>query len=275
MSELVPMTLREQQLVELEIMKEIHRVCKEYNIRYWLMYGSLIGAVRHDGFIPWDDDIDIAMPRKDYNKFVEVCNKGVLNDKFDIQNYHTDPKFEFIISRVGMKGTYSNTESRYKMKSKSFCYIDIFPMENAPNDRHQLYKHMRDIDGIKKIKRLRMNYSYKQNGIIKKAIKYIVALPFKVLPIRWYAKKHEKIATRYNNDVTRRFVGLGGGYSYEKELQEWENVEQLLLHKFEDCEFWIPKGYNNILTNLYGDYMKLPPESERIVKHTAYWVIEK
>ena len=274
MSKMELMTIREQQLVELEIMKEIHRVCEENSINYWLMYGSLIGAVRHEGFIPWDDDIDVAMMRDEYNRFIEVCANGALSEHFIIQNYHTDSDFEFIISRIGMEGTYSDTASRRKMNSMSYCYVDVFPFDIVPDDESKRNKHMQQISKLKKDIRYRRNYSYDCNSLVKKFCKRIVEKIYSIHSIAWYARKLEKTATQYSESKSSLCAGLGGGYKYQKEIQFLEDFKQLELRPFEDTQFYIPHNYDRILKNLYGDYMTLPPESQRVSKHKAYRIIE-
>lgn len=264
------LTLREQQMLQLTILKEIDKVCRDNNIQYYLMYGTLIGAVRHGGFIPWDDDIDIVMMREDYDKFVKACENGALSDSYVIQNRDTDPEFEFLISRVGMKGTYSDDHSRRTLKTMNYTYVDVFPLDNVPDSSDEQKRHKRRLAFLQQALHYRMNYHYDHNTRIKLVLKTIWALPFKVIPLSKYMSDMEKEIKRYNGSNTKKCAMFCGRYGYERESylkEDFAPAEELV---FEDSKFYVPKNYKHILEHVYGDYMKLPPESERIIRHRVY-----
>lgn len=265
------LTTREQQLIELEIMKKIHKVFEERNLKYYIMYGSLLGAIRHKGFIPWDEDIDITVPREDYERLAEMTQKEkIFDNDYVVQNYHTDPHFEFPITRICKKGTYSDNPSRKNLKSMNYVYIDIFPMDNSPDEESLQKKHRKKIKIAKKLSRFRTNYYYAHQSALRKILKTVMSIPFKALPATWYAKNTEKAMKSYNDTETKFIGSYGSVYPYNKETHLKKDFDERILTDFEDTKFWIPAGYDRILKNLYGDYMKLPPEEDRKSVHKAY-----
>lgn len=268
------LTLREQQLLQLDILKEIHRVCAENNINYFMMYGTLIGAARHEGFIPWDDDIDLVMLRSEYDRFTKVCEDGALQSKYVIQNCNTDPEFEFTISRIGMIGTYSDDHSRKNLKSMNYTYVDVFPLDNTPDSPKERKKHAKRIRCWQRILHFRMNYQYDNNSKLKLVLKKCLAIPFQCIPLSWYMKHFSKEVTRYNEIETNKCGMLCGRYGYERESYDKADFISPILLKFEDGCFMAPKKYDEILKHIYGDYMALPPEKDRIIRHRVYLVEE-
>ena len=136
---LTPKLLRRLQLTELEILVEVDRVCRENNIKYCLGCGTLLGAIRHNGFIPWDDDVDVWMLRKDYERFCAVGVKA-LDDKYFFQNWFTDPYFNSAYGKIRKKGTRYVRVGQEKMKYKDGIYIDILPLDNLPDQYWSSWK---------------------------------------------------------------------------------------------------------------------------------------
>ena len=127
--------LRKVQLIELEILKEFDKICKDNHLRYILVGGTLIGAIRHNGFIPWDDDIDISMPRKDYNKFIKIQKKQLNHQKYYFQCMETENEFGLPFGKIRRKGSiYSETTCPLDEK-KQGIWIDIFPIDKIDNNK--------------------------------------------------------------------------------------------------------------------------------------------
>ena len=258
-------TLRSVQLTQLEILKEVDRICKENNIIYWLDSGTLLGAVRHKGFIPWDDDLDIGMPRNDYNRFLQLA-KVKLDKNYFIQNWYVDENYQLPFSKIRKKGTVY-TEFQFRNSSSwNGIYIDIFPYDLYANDK---------VQGIK-LKLIKLMILAKcgitswreENGINWK--KFITHIPTRLLS-HFFSKeelinKYEKIAIKHNNEKCEYYFPQGIS-NYGKWIIPVSAMEEMIEMPFEDTFFKVPKGYDEYLTHAYGDYMKLPPEDQRENRH--------
>ena len=121
------LSLREVQLMQLELMRQIDRICKKHNIVYYVIAGSCLGAVRHRGFIPWDDDIDIAMMRSEYERFAKIFDEEFDTEKYFLQNYDSDKKFIPALSRICIKGTFVDLKCEKHHKTCKNTYVDLFP----------------------------------------------------------------------------------------------------------------------------------------------------
>ena len=211
------------------------------------------------------------MVRPDYDKFLELTKNGELGEQYKIQNWHNDPEFEFILTRVGLKNTFSDTPARRKMKSWNYIFIDIFPLDYMPAE-HAL-QHQRQMNIMRKLIRFRMNYQYDTNSKLKKMAKScaqkITGLFFSINEL---ARKREHLATKYN--YGDNVISSAGIYNYDKEMWPLKAVTDLELAPFEDTKFYIPKDYDSILRPVFGEYMVMPPEKDRPSKHKAY-LLEK
>lgn len=269
---LPPEDLRKAQLLMLKILKEVHRVCEENGIRYFLSDGTLIGAVRHNGFIPWDDDSDIGMLRDDYEKFIDIAPEK-LGKEFCLQIYKTDCGYGHQFGKVLLFGTKWIEQGAIRTSRLfSGIYIDIFPYDKIPTGRlkqkclqfsynfwssqvliKQKYFFYRDIRG----------FFHKSYFIVKKAIGLLFSLDYSV-------RKRDSICMRYK-DRDKNFCITKYGGNFWKNQNRSESFATFALHTFEDSEFYIPSDYDSILTNLYGDYMTLPPlekqQNHRIVEY--------
>ena len=164
--------LRKVQLLELEIAKELKRICEKNNIKFFFLWGSLLGAVRHQGFIPWDDDMDFGMLREDYEKLIEAC-KTDLDERFFLQTWDTDSNYPFSYAKLRLKGTHFIEQFAGNSMLNDGIFIDIFPLDNAPDTCVK-----RKIQGIKYYFCIRllwikkgMGKNIKQESVTKK-IKY-------------------------------------------------------------------------------------------------------
>ena len=256
--------LREIQMIELDILKEIDRICHENKIKYFLIEGSLLGAVRHNGFIPWDDDLDIGMLRNDYDKFLKIAEENLkIGYKLccyeNIKNYHLP--FSKIVS-LNNRG-FKNKEAILS-KNYNGPFVDIFPLDTSSiglgkyqiNKFNKIRKY-RDILLIKV--RYKIKFSWKR-------LLYFIESPF-------YSNKklHEKInklSTKDNKKNKKYVINYSSSYGVKKEIFPSCCFEEGISIKFEDMIVTIPKNYNYVLTRIYGDYMQLPPENKRISRHS-------
>lgn len=261
------LSLREIQIGELEILKQVHRICDELNIRYYLFYGTLLGAVRHKGFIPWDDDIDIVMPRRDYNILIEyIRNNSKALLPLRLMHYSTNDNYIYPIARV--------SDERYKLcfnNTKEYglgLFIDLYPLDGCGNtekeakriwNKNKLRKFWVGVYGIDR-------YERSSKSVFRSVLKYVLMKIVKLINVPKIIQELDRDASKLDFD-DYKYVGCtawevsGLGY-FRKEL-----IEETISLEFENEKFYAPKLYDEVLKETYGDYMQLPPENKRIAHH--------
>lgn len=265
--------LRELQLVQLSIMKDIHRVCIEHNLRYYLVYGSALGAIRHHGVIPWDVDIDIAMPRKDYEAFVDTYS-SYLQPRLLCVSYKTIKQYIPPHALVLMKDTkiIDKTGRRQTEYQPSEIFVDIFPLDVCPESTYQRKIQAIELNLIKGIKYRKAAFVYSENGYIKKITKSIIKGILSMFPWPFLNRLQQNIMKRHNNrSQSGLWCSMVGAYGYTKNTVpiEWYGIPKLVA--FEDTELCIPEHSHEILSRIYGDYMQLP-DLESQQKQYDYFV---
>lgn len=257
---------------QLDMLIELKRICEEYNLKYFLAGGTLLGAIRHNGFIPWDDDIDLAMPREDYEKFIDICDTE-LDKNYQLIDWHIDEKSPLPFLKMKIKGTHYREEISKKTEMNDEIFIDIFPIDAIPDKDIFRKKIWLETYLIKKILLLRCGFSIDENKIfVKKILYFLLKNISRYRSINRWKYKFEKIVIKYNNLKTKNLVCYSGAYSLKKEMKPRKMLSTYCLHKFETEYFSIPKQYDEYLTSHYGDYMKLPPKKEQISKHRISYV---
>ena len=258
------MELRELQLMQLEVMKLIHNVCVKNDIKYYIIAGTLLGAVRHGGFIPWDDDIDIAMMREDYEKFKLIFHKEFDQSKFFLQYYDTDKCFQPALMRFCIKDTIMDIPSEYHLHHCKNSYLDIFPLDNAPAAKELQDQHSKEISKIDNIIRWHYYHIYEKDNLANIFIKKVVSMFLRLLPLESIKKKRLKVMQMYNNNETGFVCSTVSHYKYSKQVMSKEVYGEPKLMKFETTELYAPAKYIDYLEHLYGkNYMKLPPVEKR------------
>ena len=254
--------MNKPQQKQYEILCELDRICKKNNMNYYLDAGTLLGAVRHHGFIPWDDDIDVGMLRKDYNKFVEIVEKE-LNDKYFFQDYKTDEYFGGVYGKIRIKNTKYIEKVCKNIKAKDGIFIDIFPFDNISANEKQSKKDFLKVVTLRVMLLLKNNYIVETNTFTKKIEK--LALKFLSLFIskKSIIKKINKITNKYNDQDTEYIANFSTTY-FNKTRYKKEWFMDTVLLNFEEGKFLCPKNYDAYLKYLYNDYMQLPPEDKRI-----------
>lgn len=272
------MTRKDVQQVSLDILKDVHEFCVKNNIRYSLSGGTLLGAIRHDGFIPWDDDIDIQLPRPDYDRLVNtyVSDKGYK--MFCPENQEgKDKKVVYPGARVcDMTRTYVDTGIIPWVSEKVGIWIDILPCDGLPANSKEAYKSIKQLKFATKKAywfgvRLSSWRNIKRGVNIQEKIKFVLKKIGGFLIWQDPLIQILKIRKQYNYDDSPYFYA-----STHYGMREWqpkENMKNFELHKFEDTEFYIMSGWDANLKSLFGDYMKLPPENERVTHYfnKYYW----
>lgn len=231
------------------MLKELHRVCEEKGLTYYLCFGSLIGAIRHNGIIPWDDDIDIVMPRDDFKALVESYH----SDRYEILWPYNSKEHTRSYGRIYDRFSYKKL-GRHKALGLS---VDINLIYGAPDSDEEYQKH------VKTLKKLKMRRKWLNRVMRRLAQMYL--WPKKDLYFNLLNKSVIAIEQEYAKYPIKKdgYVILSPFYKKFR----YASFAQRELHLFEDDKFYIPIGYDEILRNLYGDYMTLPPENERIHNH--------
>lgn len=250
------------QMLELEIAQELKRVCEKNNIKYFLMWGSLLGAVRHGGFIPWDDDMDFGMLREDYEKFIEVCKKD-LDSRFFLQTWDTDSEYPMHYAKLRLQGTHFVETFSENASMNNGIFIDIVPFDHAPDGIIQ-----RKIQGFKYFLCVRllwikkgMGESMKEESKVKK-IKYVSFLVFsKFFSFNGIKRYFKKTMNKYNAIQTKGIVGTTGGYYKLIFPCAWADALENI--RFENIEMPAFKARHEFLSAAYGDYMTPPPIEKR------------
>lgn len=265
-----PQVLRRVQLVELSILKDFDALCQKHNIPYVVMFGAAIGAVRHGGFIPWDDDVDIVMLREDCERFIKI-SKEECSEKYQIVRAEEDINFPFISTLWGLKGTKFVKKGLKLSKGDAPISIDIFPFDNVSDDENQMKKQRRAVLFWSRLMLLRQT-PFPEIGAFHGNLTKIVqaiCIPahfgMKLLHIspKWLYKKCKEEALKYQNESTERVAYLPLNGLYPSSLFTREELFPPRYLEFEGVSLPFPNQLEKVLTRIYGDYMQLPPESER------------
>lgn len=253
------MSTDELKLYQLNILKYIDSICKKYNIRYFLNYGSLLGAIRHNGFIPWDDDIDISMYREDYIRFQQVmANED--NKRYSILSKdNSDWYFQNFLVVVD-KNTIIKDHIK-KNKNDSHVFVDVFPVDKFEDPNFVEKAHiMSTLKHICSVKRKCIVY---KDNIIKDICRSIVWGCLRFVNPRFFTKRIDNLLKKYENLNGQYEGAVGINKDKFKEIFPKGTFNDLMIHKFEDSEFPIPVNYDLILKQLYGNYMEFPSIEER------------
>lgn len=252
--------------IELDMLKAFVSICDQLGLKYYLIGGTLLGAVRHKGFIPWDDDIDVGMPREDYEVFVEKAGK-LLPDYIFLQNYRTDENMIFPFTKLrNINTTYIETRTKYS-KMNQGVWMDIFPLDYLEVDERKRNFQARKVSIINmRIGMEQYIVDNKNRSFGKKAIRKI---GYKIIKMMYptlssAVKKVDTIySSTYHSDI---WVNKSGAYPGKEEVPiEWFgkgcDVE------FENMKVSAPTEYDKYLTHIYGDYMTPPPVEKQVPVH--------
>lgn len=255
--------ISEIQQMELGIMEYIHEVCHKIGVKYFLSYGSLIGAVRHQGFIPWDDDMDICMLRDDYEKLQNYLIAHP-DERYEVMSYKNNVNYVYPFMKIQDNQTYL-VEEDVRIDSNMGIYVDIFPVDGYEDD--QAFK-----DKMTKIIKKRQLSCYTFKGItntksvVNSMIRYISVIIFYFTNTNKYVSQIDELAkSRKVEDY--ELVDYVVYKDMNKPVWKREWLEQVEAGSFEGKEFMIPKHYHEILTSDYGNYMQLPPVEQQVSHH--------
>ncbi len=245
--------------IQLNILKSFASFCEAKGLNYYLAYGTLIGAIRHKGYIPWDDDVDVIMPRPDYLRFI----KEYKDERYVVFCPENDKDCPFSYGKLYDNKTLldENTSRKYNIGLN----IDIFVLDGMPDHEEEAKKHIKNCSFWIEILEIKKIAHSKKRSLAKSA--FLSALKTLVFPFPY-------------NWVRNRLIKLNQKYDFEQShyCSDLCYTEALYLSKdifgkgkkvlFEDSEFIVPSDYDSWLRGVYGDYMELPPESQRVTHHS-------
>lgn len=253
------LAIEQSKKIELEILNFFHKFCEENKLTYYLAYGTLLGAVRHKGFIPWDDDIDVYMPRNDYEQLLKTFNKINNNKDLNLISVYNIQKYYLTFAKLVNTKTFVEQNS---IDYKLGLFIDIFPIDNLSDSyqkSYMLYKKVRFIRILKDSKVFKYKLS---KNIFKNFIRKIFKTLLCFIPTNYLIIKINEISQKYKDNINSKYIGhLAGGSKNVVVEREW--FKEKILLDFEEYKFWCPKEYDKVLKINYGNYMELPPEEKR------------
>ena len=256
--------LKQLQSVQLEMMKEIHEVCVSNGLTYYLIGGSALGAVRHRGFIPWDVDIDIAMPRKDYELLLHSCCK-IMSDKMECLWYESDKDFIAPHMLIALKG--SELVQRYDALNphiKRFgIFVDVFPLDYCSEKEDERKSQADRLRRLARLKYRKLSFKTPNDSIITRFLKNAIRLFLSIIPMHYILRKQQEVMQEYNDKPTSLLCSMASHYRYEKQCMPVSVYGKPTLIAFEDCLFYGPEKIDEYLKRIYGDYMKLPSLEEQ------------
>lgn len=256
--------LLQAQLVMLRMLKIIDYICRKHQLRYWLCSGTLLGAVRHQGFIPWDDDLDICMPREDYERFLEIAQAEFPGDMF-LQTHDTDPGFHFLPlpCKVRDRNSLILAPGYIEGKGENGLFVDIFPMDKY---RRGAVAHAIE-RGIKSWNRFIVNcigaFDYKDESRLKRFVSYFYPVFCRLQ--KGYSRFAKKCIDRNRQLGTYCYIGHGFDTPWKRYFR-YEDIYPLSEVVFEGSCFYAPHRADIYLTELYGTAYMIPPPVERQVQ---------
>ncbi len=254
--------LRQLQLTELEILKMFDSFCKTHGLSYSLYAGSLLGAVRHQGFIPWDDDVDVCMSRADYDRFLSLWEKG-HPDGYVLQNKDNSRYFDQCFSKIRKDHT-TFLEKEWQIGNHHIgIFLDVFPLDRMPNGRF-----------MRKLFKFRaMKYQLLTREFVPPKANALVKLVSRIILMSIPKKRREKARqrllcslTKYNDNHKLEIVGIDTMWALARPFAP-DMLNKFTNLPFEGIQVSCFEDWDDHLSRLYGNYMQLPPESERVWKH--------
>lgn len=264
---LTPEEFRQMQLLQVDMLKELDRVCRVNNIKYSISDGTLLGAVRHHGYIPWDDDADVSMLREEYEKFKKVAYQ--LNPEICFfQDHDTDPEYNWGYGKLRRTGTKFVRVGQEHLKCKTGVFIDVFPLDDIPKSTiGQIFNDFYDFV----IRKFMYAEVGKMNMSISPFLRFVYKQMAKV-DIDKVFNKYDKLTKKSNNTSDNRVRILTypapGTQCNKNPLNTRYGMPKkwfldVVEYDFEGIKLYGSKDYDEALTYMYGDYMQLPPEKDR------------
>lgn len=255
--------------VELNNLKKIIQLCEQLNVNYFLIGGSLLGAIRHKGFIPWDDDMDIGMLRSDYDRFAQYAPGLLANDHYFLQTAASDANYGFSYMKLLDRYTYIEEKNNVNRARKG-VFIDIFPFDRIPDEPSDQRSQLARFKVLDSRIIVKAGYRWIETPLYRHAD----LDPNDLQDLDAMKQEREAIMREYNTEPLTHVKNIASQYAYEKEIMTTSEALDLVTVPFETIDVRVPKDYDAILTRLYGDYHKLPPVRQRTEKHISKLIMD-
>ena len=250
--------------IEMDLACQLFEVCKKYDLRVFMYAGSLLGTIRHKGFIPWDDDMDFFLPRPDYDKLVEVAPKE-FKEPYFLQNALSDREFFVGYSRMRNSDTTGILKWEKSLTYNNGVYIDIFVMDAFINDPELVAKQRKKAKSYAKLAGRYYADPEKRKGLQKLALLAYQNTFCKIVPYESIIRKYNKILRRYEGKTDKYAI-----LTHTDSFNNWcdaDDIKETLWMDFENIKVPVPVNYEKMLKTQYGDYMKLPEPEDRGMDH--------
>ena len=251
--------------LQMQVMDFVDGFCRSNHIKYFITAGTLIGALRHKGYIPWDDDIDIVMLRDDYEKFISMFRD--YSRRYKVYSIETDDNCHYAYAKVYDDETIFIEGHEREGDKLIGVNVDVFPLDYGTDDYNEavrLKKRIKWIDDIVTVKRI----APKDRGLIKNFSLHVLKAICSIIPFSWCIKRIDRMARRFEADINSRYVVNAVIYAKgERERLERKWFNESIEVSFEGRRYLAPVGADQYMRRLFGDYMKLPPEDKRISHH--------
>lgn len=261
--------IEESKQIQLGILKNFIAFCNQNRLTYFIAYGTLIGAIRHHGFIPWDDDIDVQMPRADYEKLIKTFNRQQTSDRFFLVSPYDKNAIHSYVKIIDQRTVKIESSVRYHNNAYLGVDIDVFPLDALPDTQEEYDQY------YKKVQKIYKKYAYSKTEFSGKDLKSRALKLYQCLlgDGRRLIKKADAERKKCAYDASGYVGTLTSFYDYYNDRHNKEAYEHGVPVLFEGIEVTAPVGYDRVLRDIYGDYMQLPPIEEQKTHHgyTAYW----
>lgn len=262
--------------MQTEILLELDRICVKNKISYQLFAGTLLGAIRHKGFIPWDDDIDVCLLREDYERLIQCCKRD-LDEKYFLQCLDTDESTTYQYAKIRKNGTVFVNSVEQQDETHPGIYIDIFPLDNVKPHTlmGKLHPWVYNFFYVIHTSRRKGRVLKARNAFIR-GLRYLFFYATKLIPKRVLESWVNRTLRLYQNHDTEYVNHLTNGVS-KKRLKQYlrkkETFYDIDYMEFEGNQLPVPQNYHDVLVTQFGDYLQLPPEEERFPHHDIVKVV--
>lgn len=250
---------KEKQKILLYLFKKFHNLCEANGLVYNAFGGTMLGAIRHNGFIPWDDDIDVTMPREDYQKLIDIIKKSD-NKTLTVHSY-PDNYYIYPYAKVGLINTIQYENVVKHPYDKLTINMDVFPVDGYPNKEDEIDEYCSYEENI-----ILCTYKNNTKAFLRHPNRILKSILSNCKGYKYWVQKQIELASKNKIDDHTSLICNGAGWG-RKGIIKKEIYFDRVLYQFEDTRIWGIRDYDEHMSYLYGDYMKLPPKEKRISPH--------